>query len=195
MYTVIGTTRSRAARVVWLLEELGAPYAHIAAGPRSPEVLAHNPTGKVPVLLVDGMAITDSTAILHYLSDRHGALTHAPGTLDRAQQDSVTNFVLDEFDAALWTAARHSFILPAEHRLPAIKDTLRWELARSQTRLAERLGDATFLAGGIMTLADIIATHCLLWCGLAKFPVTEPRLLAYVARMQARPAFARAMAR
>ena len=82
---------------------------------------AFNPAGKVPVLVVDGEPITDSTAILHYLADRHRALTYPAGTLDRARQDSLTQFLLDEFDAALWVAARHSFILPEELRMPAIK--------------------------------------------------------------------------
>jgi glutathione S-transferase len=194
MYTVLGTVRTRTARVLWMLEELGLPYEHIAAGPRSPEVRALNPAGKVPVLLAEGVAITDSTAILTFLADRHGRFTHPAGSISRAQQDSLTQFVLDEFDAVLWTASRHSFILPEEHRLPAIKDSLRWEFARSQTALVARLGEGPFLMGAAMTVPDLILTHCGLWAGLAKFPITEPRFAAYLERMRARPACLRAMA-
>jgi glutathione S-transferase len=195
MYTVIGTVRTRTARVLWMLEELGLPCEHVAAGPRSDEVRAVNPGGKVPVLLVDGVAISDSTAILQFLADRHGRFTHPAGSIERARQDSLTQFVLDEFDAILWTASRHSFILPEEHRLPAIKDSLRWEFARSQASLVARMGEGPFLMGEAMTVPDLILTHCGIWAGVAKFPITEPRFADYLDQMRARPAFQRAMAK
>lgn len=195
MYTVIGSTQSRTARVLWMLEELDQPYEHVPASPRSPGVARFNPAGKVPVLVEDGVPITDSTAIVQYLADKHGALTHPAGTLDRARQDSLTQFLLDEFDAALWMAARHSFILPAELRQAAVKDSLKWEFAQSQTTLVARMGEGPFLMGAQMTVPDILLTHCGVWAQTAKFPVSEPRLAEYLARMQARPAFRRAMAR
>ena len=99
-YTVYGTVKSRAARVVWLLEELGVPFDQVGAPPRSDDVVALNPSGKVPVLVADGVPISDSTAILTFLADRHGAFTYPAGTLDRARQDSLTQFLLDEFDDA-----------------------------------------------------------------------------------------------
>lgn len=195
MYKVYGTVKSRAARVLWVLEELGVPYEHLNVGPRSAEVLAVNPSGKVPVLEADGQAIADSTAIMQFLADRHGALTFPAGTVERARQDSLTHFLLDELDAVLWTAARHSFILPEDKRVPAVKDSLKWEYARSLERLAERLGDGPFLMGATMTVPDILAAHCLLWGIGAKFPAPEGTLAEYLARLRARPAFARAMAR
>lgn len=195
MYTVIGTVKSRAARVLWMLEELGQPYEHNPAGPRSAEVTALNPSGKVPVLIEDGVAITDSTAIMQYLADKHGALTFPAGTLDRARQDSLTQFLLDEFDAALWVAARHSFILPEELRVSGIKDTLKWEFERSQRILVARMGAGPFLMGAQMTVPDILLAHCLVWAKGAKFPIAEPALEAYLDRMRARPAFQRAMSR
>ncbi|MDP2084268.1 MAG: glutathione S-transferase family protein [Gemmobacter sp.] len=195
MYKIYGTIKSRAARVVWLLEELGVPYEHVNAGPRSPEVMAVNPTGKVPVLEVEGTAISDSTAILQFLADRHGALTFPAGTVDRARQDSMTHFLLDELDSVLWTAARHSFILPEDKRHPQVKESLKWEYARSLTRLAERLGAGPFLMGDTVTVPDILAAHCLIWGMGAKFPAPEGVLADYLDRMRARPAFQRAMAR
>jgi len=195
MYTVIGNLKSRAARVLWMLEELGVAYTHDPAAPRSSGVTAVNPSGKVPVLIVDGVPITDSTAIIQFLADRHGQFTYPAGSIDRARQDSLTQFLLDEFDAALWMAARHSFILPEELRQSAIKDSLKWEFARSQTTLAARMGVGPFLMGDQMTVPDILLAHCLIWARGAKFPVVEPALDAYLERMQSRPAFARAMAR
>ncbi|MFN3936047.1 MAG: glutathione S-transferase family protein [Gemmobacter sp.] len=195
MYKVIGTVKSRAARVLWMLEELGEAYEHQPHNPRSAEVTALNPSGKIPVLVADGVALTDSTAIIQFLADRHGCLTHPAGSIDRARQDGMTHFLLDEFDAVLWTAARHSFILPEERRVPAIKDSLKWEFERSQRVLVQRIGDGPFVMGGAMTVPDILLAHCLIWAGGAKFPITEPALEAYLARMQARPAFQRAMSR
>ncbi len=195
MYTVIGTARSRALRVLWMLEELGLSYEHIPAGPRSEGARRHNPSGKIPALLVDGVAITDSVAIMTYLADRHGALTHPAGTLDRARQDGFTNLINDEFDALLWMAGRHSFVLPEEMRLPAIKESLRWEFERSQTRLGDSLGDGPFVMGGTLTIPDLLLAHCMRWAGNANFPVTDTRIIAHRDRMLSRPAFLRAVAR
>ena len=195
MYTVIGTVKSRAARVLWMLEELAVTFEHVSAPPRSAGVTEFNPAGKVPVLIEDGTPITDSTAIIQYLADKHGKLTHPAGTLDRARQDSLTQFLLDEFDANLWTAARHSFVLPEELRHAAIKNTLRWEFERSQKTLMQRMGEGPFLMGEVMTVPDIILTHCGNWALSARFPIVEHRLTDYLARMRKRPAYQRAMAR
>lgn len=195
MYRVIGTKGSRTMRVLWMLEELGQPFAHVAAPPRSEAVRVLSPAGKVPVLVDGDLVLTDSTAILTFLADRHGALTHPAGSRDRARQDSLTGLLLDEFDAALWTAARHSFILPPEHRVPAVKESLKWEFARSQAALVARWGEGPFLIGETMTVPDIILCHCLDWAVVARFPVEEARLVEYAAMMHERPAWQRAAAR
>ncbi|MCT8158480.1 glutathione S-transferase family protein [Pseudoruegeria sp. SHC-113] len=191
MYQVIGNTRSRTFRVLWMLEEIGQPYEQITAGPRSEEVTALNPSGKVPVLVTEGQALTDSTAILTFLADRHEALTYPAGSLERARQDALTHFLLDEFDSVIWTAARHSFILPEELRVPTVKDSLKWEFERSQHLLADKLGDGPFLMGERMTIPDIIATHCGTWAVAAKFPLVDERFRAYLGQMRARLAYQR----
>jgi glutathione S-transferase len=193
MYTIVGSNKTRSARVLWLLEELGQPYTHLPAGPQSDLAFAHNPAGKVPVLIEGDSAITDSTAILTYLADKHGTFTAPAGSLARARQDSLTQFLLDELDACLWTGARHSFVLPEAMRLPAIKDSLKWEYARSLQRLADRMA-GPFLMGDEMTVPDIIATHCLGWGVAARFGAPEGALAEYLARMRARPAFQRVFA-
>ncbi|MFD1880443.1 glutathione S-transferase family protein [Paracoccus pacificus] len=191
MYSVIGTAKSRTFRVLWMLEELGQDYDHVAANPQTESVIAFNPAGKVPVLIDDGTPITDSTAIIQYLADRHQAMTHPAGTLARARQDSLTQFLLDEFDAALWTATRHSFILPEEMRVAAIKNTLRWEFERSQRALVHRMAEDDFAMGDQMTVPDIILGHCLTWALLARFPIVEHRLTRYHDMIRNRPAFQR----
>ena len=186
MIELYGGPRTRAFRCLWLLEEMGVDYAHNETPPQSDALRAVYPNGKVPVLLEAGQIISDSTAILTYLSDKHNKFTFPAGTLDRARQDSLTQFLLDELDACLWTAARHSFILPQDIRVPAIKDSLKWEFARAQKELVRRLGDGPFLMGEQMTIADIIATHCGTWAAAAKFDISEPAFADYIARMKAR---------
>ncbi|OBY26382.1 glutathione S-transferase family protein [Leisingera sp. JC1] len=190
MYTVTGIPLTRTFRVLWALEELGQPYKLSQHGPRSPEVQALNVSGKVPVLQAEGEVITDSTAILTYLADKHGALTAPAGTIARAKQDAMTHLLLDEVDAVLWAAARHSFILPEELRVPEVKGSLKWEFAHNLSRLESKI-TGPFLMGEEFTIADIICTHCLNWARSAKFPVESEKLQDYGKRMRERPAFQR----
>ncbi|MDA5092907.1 glutathione S-transferase family protein [Aliiroseovarius sp. KMU-50] len=190
--TVIGPVPSRTFRVLWALEELGLEYTHHPHMPQSDDVRTHNPAGKVPVLIEDGVTLTDSTAILTYLADKHGRLTYPAGTIERAHQDGFTGFLLDEFDACLWTAARHSFILPEERRVPEVKDTLKWELARSVDELMRRKRPGPFLMGENMTIADIIAGHCGTWAENARFDVQNEEFRTYLKSLTTRDAYKRA---
>lgn len=194
-YTVIGAASTRALRPMWMLEELGLPYEHTSTKPHAEAVTRHYPRGKVPVLLVGDQPITDSTAIIQYLADAHGAHTYAAGTLERARQDAMTHCLLDEFDAVLWAAARHSFILPEERRVAGVKESLKWEFERNQANFVKRMGEGPFVMGERFTVPDIILSHCLMWAKSAKFDITEPALEAYQARIRSRPALAAAIQR
>ena len=193
-YTVIGMGKSRAFRVLWLLEELGADYTHLPVQPRSEEVTQHSKLGKIPVLLDGEATLTDSTAILTYLADKHGRFTAPAGTVQRARQDGWTQRILDELDALLWTAARHSFILPEAERVPAVKDSLRAEFARNLDRISAEMA-GPFVMGEEMTVPDILLTHCGGWARMATFPEAPEAFRAYVRRLAARPAYQAAAAR
>jgi glutathione S-transferase len=188
MYKVIGATKSRAFRVLWMLEEMGLPYEHIPATPRSPEAIAHNPTGKIPALIDGAEVLTDSVAIMTYLADKHGQLTAPAGTVARAHQDAMTLWLIDEFDAILWAAAKHSFVFPEAERVPAIKDSLKAEFARACTHLESRL-QGPFLMGDTLSLPDILAVHCINWSIGAGFPPVGETLATYAKSLRARPAF------
>ncbi|MDE0308030.1 MAG: glutathione S-transferase family protein [Albidovulum sp.] len=192
MLKVVGNARSRAFRVIWMLEELGEPFEHVPARPGSKEVTDLNPSGKIPVMIADGTAVSDSSAILHFLADRSGRLTYPAGTLERARQDSWTYFLLDELDACLWAAARHSFVLPEDRRVSALKPTLRWEFANAIRSLSIRIGSGPFLAGARMTVPDIVLGHCARWAGLANFEIAEPKVSSLVERLHSRDAYRRA---
>ncbi|MEZ5714667.1 MAG: glutathione S-transferase family protein [Paracoccaceae bacterium] len=192
MYEVIGNVQSRAFRVMWMLEELGQEYSHAPEKPRSELVSSLNPSGKIPVFKDGDAVLTDSTAIITYLADKHGQFTHACGTIARARQDGLTHQILDEIDSVLWVAARHTFVLPEDKRVPQVKDSLRWEFDAHVARIADRL-EGPFLMGETMTVPDIILTHCLNWAYAAKFTYEQENLLAYAKAMRGREAFRRAL--
>ena len=191
MIEVIGARASRAFRVLWMLEEIGESYRHISVKPHAPEVTRKSPAGKIPVVIINGETLTDSTAILQHLADRHGAFTCPAGTIGRARQDGWTCLLLDEFDACLWAAAKHSFVLPEPVRVKAVKPALKWEFERAAGRLAARMGDGPFLMGESMTVPDFVLTHCLVWANVAGFAHSEPAVDAYYERLRRRPAFQR----
>ena len=195
MYTVIGTPLSRAGRVIWMLEELGQSYAHISARPHDDAAKRYNPSGKIPVLLDGEDVVLDSVAICQFLADKHGQFTAAAGTIERAQQDSFTQFGADDLETPLWTAAKNSFVLPAELRVKAIKPTCKWEFARSLETLAVRLGDRTYVMGDAFCVADVVIGQCLLWSRAAKFDPPPAPISAYLERLIARPGFQRARAK
>jgi len=194
MYTVIGGTMSRAFRVMWMLEELGQPYTLNPAAPRSEEARKYNPSGKIPALVDGDEVLTDSLAIMTYLADKHGALTAPAGTPERARQDALTFWLIDEFDAILWAAAKHSFIFPEEARVPAIKDSLKAEFERAAKNLSDRL-EGPFLMGDQITVPDLLAVHCINWSIGAKFPRVDDRLNLWAKSLRERPAFVAAMAK
>jgi glutathione S-transferase len=203
MYTVIGHPRSRAMRVIWALEELGQPYRIEAAPPRSEVARAHNISGKIPSLVTPEGTITDSVAIVTFLADRHGGqdggpdggLTHPPGSIARARQDALTNWIVAEVDAALWTSSKHSFILPADQRVPAVRPVAEQEFARALDLLARMRGDGPYLTGARFTVPDLLLSHCAGWALAQKWALPGGAFGDYLKAMRLRPAMIRALER
>ena len=83
--------QSRSSRIVWLLEELGADYRlKITDIPRpdgkgAPDVANPHPDKKVPALVDDGVIITESSAVVLYLSDKFPAAGIGPVVGDPAR--------------------------------------------------------------------------------------------------------------
>ena len=81
---------SRAANVVWMLEELEAEYElrHVditSGGQKTPEILSLNPMGKLPILVDGDAVVTESAAIALYLADRYAYGRLAPRVEDPAR--------------------------------------------------------------------------------------------------------------
>ena len=189
MYKVIGNTNTRTLRVLWAMNEIGLEYEHVQVNAQSVDAKKFNISGKVPTLDANGVNIADSTAIVTYLADKYNQLTFPAGTIERAQQDSFTQFILDELDSILWTAARHSFVLPKEMRVSELKDTLRWEFARSLKILESRMGSGPNVMGEEFTIPDIILTHVGGWARVAKFDIPDGKLRDYFRQQIKRPAY------
>ncbi len=195
MYTVIGSPKTRAFRVMWMLEELGQSYEIDPAPPRDKKLAAINPSLKVPVLKDGSDYVIDSVAICQYLADKHKALTFSTGTIARAHQDSFTQFAVDDVESALWQAAKHTFVLPAEYRIEDAKRACVFDFERAMTALSARLGDKTYVMGDTFTVPDLLLGHCAGWAKAVGWSLPAGNVGDYFARVASRPAYLAAKAR
>lgn len=193
MYTLIGSLKTRAFRVLWMLEELGVDYDINPAAPRSEEAKKYNPTGKVPALKVGNDVIVDSVAICQFLADKHQKLTAPAGSITRAKQDSWTQFAMDDIELPLWVYAKHDFILPEALRSKTTQKACAHEFKNAIAAFGERLGDKPYVMGEDFTVPDLLLGHCGKWAQngpgweLPAGPVAD-----YFARAVNRPAYQRA---
>ena len=87
---VMGTGRSSYVQSVrFALAEKGIAYQHQPVAPRTPEILAQNPFGKVPVFRCGELSLYESSAILHYVNDVFpgpALMPEAPAARAKAEQ-------------------------------------------------------------------------------------------------------------
>ena len=193
MYRIIGKLNTRAFRIAWMLEELGVDYKIEPVVPRSDIARGFNPSGKVPVLMVDDVAIIDSVAAIQFLADSHGLMSDKAGTLGRATQDSFTQFINDEFDAVLWTNARYEWNLPEKYQINAVRDGQIFLYEKALRTLETRFTNAPYLMGAQLSVPDIVLIQCLGWARVSRFesPKSE-KIRAYIKTCISRPAYQRA---
>ena len=193
MLQVFGRVKSRAFRVVWLLEELQIPYVLNEVAPQSEDARKVYKNGKIPFVLDDENIISDSVAILTYLSDKYKAITEPPGTINRAKQDAMTFRILDEFDSILWVAAKHTYVFPTEKKISEILDTLKWEFARNQEKIVSEFQIEKFICGEKFLVPDILLTHCILWAESMNFSICN-ELSNYAEKLKERVAYKKVIA-
>ena len=194
MYCLIGSLKTRAFRVLWMLEELGIDYEVDPAGPRSETIMAINPSGKVPALKVGEDVIIDSVAICQFLADKHGAYTFPAGSIERAQQDSWTQFTVDDVESSLWFNAKNTFILPEDLRSETARNACRYEFGRAMQVFEKRLGDKTYVMGNEFTVPDLLLGHCAGGAVQgAGWQIPDGTVADYFTRVRSRPAFLRAL--
>jgi glutathione S-transferase len=196
MLTLYGLPKTRSDRALWALEEKGAPYkfeyVHLSKGEgRTPEFLALNPAGKIPLLVDGDVVVAESIAICNYIADRCTGKAIAPAfaTDERAHYDQWCSFAISELEQPLWTIAKHRFALPEEKRVPAIMATARWEFTVAAKRLAQGLEGRAFILGNTFSAADILLGHTLKWARAFEVPTEQAIVDAYADSLFARPAF------
>lgn len=190
LYHVPGT---RSTRVLWLLEEIGAPYEltlMTREERKAPEHLARHPLGRVPVVEDGEGFVFESVAISLHLADLHpeAELIPPPGTHERALVYQWSLFAMTELEADLLSVAAFRESDPER----AEKATERFREAAMVVEAA--LDGHEYLVGDRFTVADLVCAAVLAFG--KRFGLTEgmPRVEAYLDAMDARPARQRALA-
>jgi glutathione S-transferase len=178
-------------RVQLMLSLLGLPYELIdvnlaAREQKSPEFLALNPFGQIPVIQDGSVTVADSNAILVYLAQKYGAdrwLPKDPALAARVQSWLTVAAGLLAFGPA---AARASVLFGRPSNAEEIA-------ARSQglfTVMDQTLQSQDFLAGNQVTLADIAN-----YAYVARAPegnislLPFPHIQAWLLRIESLPTF------
>lgn len=196
MYTLYGFPGSRSLRVVWALEEMGLTYKYkvvnlLKGEHREAAYKAMTPAAKVPLLVGNGLAMTESSAILSQLADTHGYQEFIPAlaTPERATFEQAMFFIATELEQPLWSMVKHSFALPEAYRLAGMKACSTYEYQHALEVFANTLGDNEFVVGNMFTVADILAGHTLMWASEAGQELLHDNVKAYCARLESRDAF------
>jgi glutathione S-transferase len=185
---------SRSQRILWLLEEIGAPYTikhhqrDAVTNLAPPELLAIQPLGKSPVIEDNGRVIYESGAITEYLCERHGgtALVPARGSDDHirylelmhfAEGSAMTPILLNIYTSRLGDVAA-----PLQPRIQQ-------QLTSHFAFLDSQILPSGYLVGDSLTGADIMNSFPAEAAVKMGYAANLPKLSAYVEMIHARPAF------
>lgn len=215
MLTVHHLENSRSHRVLWLLEELGAPYEVVRYERNRTTLLAPaalrriHPLGKAPVVTDDGVTLAESGAIIEYLVERYGngALIPAPGSLERlrytywlhyAEGSAMPPLLLKLVFDRLRVAAAPWLMRPVVNAIVGKVNAafLRRELELHLDFMEEALRKSLWFAGEQFTAADIQMSFPLEAArSRAGLDRTRPRLWSFLERILQRPAYRAALER
>lgn len=190
-----GQGLARDTRVRWALEEASQPYAVRLlsfAAMKEPEHLAQHPFGQIPTYEEGDLVLFETGAIVLHIAQRYGQLLPGDATAKAraiawmfAAVNTVEPPILDLVTVRIFERDRPW----SEARLPLVKDRIRARLKQ----LSDRLGDADWLDGAF-SAGDLMMVSVLLRLRASGLLDEYPRLAAYVARGEARPAYQRAFA-
>jgi glutathione S-transferase len=215
MIVVHHLNNSRSQRVLWLLEELGVPYeikryqrdAKTMLAP--PELKSVHPLGKSPVIQDGAVTLAESGAILEYLVERHGAgrLAPAPGTPERlrytywmhfAEGSAMPPLLLKLVFDRIERAPMPFFAKPIARAIArrAKEGFVQPNIDRNLDYMESELARHPWFAGETFSAADIQMSFPL-EAAQARGGLDErrPRLVDFLARIHARPAYQRAIER
>jgi glutathione S-transferase len=193
-----GVGTSRTIRAHWAMHELGLVYERRPIQARTgetqtPEFTALSARQKIPLLQDNGLVITESAAIVNYLSDAYGQKHNrlvpdsVPG---RARCLEWCFFVISELDAtSLYVMRRHGDLRDIYGDAP-IANKAAGEYFQKQMRSVERAleDDRPHLLGDRFTAADMLLATCINWAVRYGVPVAD-KVVAYNQRITMRPAY------
>jgi glutathione S-transferase len=216
MITVHHLNNSRSQRVLWLLEELELPYeiVHYQRDPKTmlapPSLRAVHPLGKSPVVTTDdGLALAESGAIIETLIERYGngRLAPAAGTpealrfrywLHYAEGSAMPPLLLKLMFDQIEKAKMPFFAKPIAKAIAGkAKATFIMPNITSHLDFMEgELGKSKWFAGNAFSGADIQMSFPV-EAAVARggLDASRPKLMAYLERIHARPAYMRALER
>jgi glutathione S-transferase len=191
---------ARSFRALWALEELGLPY-DLEVMPFPPRFRVEgykdlNPLGTVPACFVDGVLMTESSAIPHVLATRFGPsdLAVAP---DEPGYMAYMNFLFMGEATLTFPQTihlRYTRLEPPERRVTqAAEDYALWFGAR--LRAAEAMLEGEFACAGRFTMADISLGYAVMLAqSIGLEEQVPPGMAAYFDRLSKREGFKRAKA-
>ncbi|WP_454853816.1 glutathione S-transferase family protein [Rhizobium binxianense] len=190
-----GKGLARDTRVRWALEEVGQPYEVRLvsfAEMKAPGHLAIHPFGQIPTYEEASLSLFETGSIVLHLAERHEGLL--PKDRDaRARAITWMFAALNTVEPPILELATARILEGdkpwSEERLPLVKDRVRACL----DRLSARLGVADWLDGAF-SAGDLLMVSVLLRLRMSGILDEYQNLAAYVARGEARPAYARAFA-
>jgi len=191
---------SRAGRIAWLLEELGLEYElnRMDFHPKdlkSDEHRKRHPLGRVPVLDDGDVRIFESGAIVEYLLARHGdgGLKPAASAPEFPEYLQWFHYCEGMVMPPINTIMVHTVLLPPDRRNPETLGQAQRLLSRAVAPVDSALEGREYLIGDF-SAADVMLGHSLFMANrLGQVSDELAQLKGYVKRIEARPAFQKAM--
>jgi glutathione S-transferase len=188
-----GTSRSRSARSLWALEELGVNYEHNpmpTTDAKSPAHLKLNPNGHVPVLEDDGVVVWESMAINLYLADKYGKDSLWPSDpMGRADVYKWSFFAMTEVEPHLLTILRNRVMNPPDQRDEKAAQAAVEALKAPMGVLEESLKGKEYLLGQHFTIADLNVAAVMSWAAMIKLDLSSwPNVSAWLQKCLGREA-------
>jgi glutathione S-transferase len=198
MLKVHHLNNSRSQRILWLLEELDVPYeiAHykrMSPVPLAPpELKAVHPLGKSPVITDGTHTIAESGAIVEYVLDKYGNGRLRP---DVKSDDHIKYIEWMHFaeGSAMLPLMLHLYTGMLGEASAPLRPRIDSEIANHLSYIAQALDGRDYLVGSALTGADIQLTFVLEAADAGGQLKNYPALAKYLERMQARPAYRRAI--
>ncbi|MGC2442102.1 glutathione S-transferase family protein [Candidatus Binatus sp.] len=188
-----GTSRSRSARSLWALEELGVNYEHNPMPTTDAKSAAHlklNPNGHVPVLEDDGVVLWESMAINLYLADKYGKDSMWPSNAaGRAAAYQWSFWAMTEVEPHLITVLRNRVMNAPDQRDEKAASAAVEALKAPMNALEEALKGKEYLLGKTFTIADLNVAAVMSWIPMMKLDLSStPNVAAWLQKCLGREA-------